>query len=310
MVATPMRLEDALRFNGYTIDPLEIPAATITLPTGVLSVPPMLGSRLTWRREGSPRDIDSLYLTRLPVFNDAYRPVILSNILDRYRTRRIGYDVLDEFGLAVRRWGNLTLGPTSVLNQWYASGVTALPLTTVDLVRDATRSETTTGTLAGTDGSTVNDTSTSGDTSNTTETLGTAVKARNAESEFPQVQLGGDTDYADEATDTTSQTDVTGAGTLEASGTRTGQTDIAGTTSRDTTGTLAGTDHATELGRNGRTIMELVAEQRALFVSADEMLLDAMESLFLGVYDLPEVGQGSGYHPGYGPSYGFGPAGW
>lgn len=180
MTATPMRLEDALRFNGYTIDQADVEAFDITVPTGVIKIPAMRLSSLTWRLptgtdsvSGSdPQPSDSFYLQALPIFAVEYRPVILSHILDRYSTRRIGYDTPDQFGLAVRRWMNLNLGPQSILNQRYLSTAVVLPLDNV--------------------------------------AVETTDKARDATSDFPQNQLAGNVDYSSFATDRVSDNNRTG----------------------------------------------------------------------------------------------------
>ncbi len=169
-----MRLEDALRFNGYTIVQTDVEPFSITVDTGTIEVPAMRLSSLAWQRGSDPDPVpsDSFYLAALPIFADDYRPVILSHILDRYSTRRIGYDTPDQFGLGVRRWANLTLGPQSQINRRYLSTAVDLPLDT----QDAT----------------------------------TADKARDATSDFPQTQLSGDTDYASFATDRVGDTRYTG----------------------------------------------------------------------------------------------------
>lgn len=126
MTARPMTLEHALRDEGYTIDlysqndPLEI-----TTPLGVIVVPPAVRSELTWRRTEPPSRGDALFLDAIPLFDEAYRPVLLSSILDMFRTRRIGYNTPDEFRLAVRRWGNLNM---TIFNQRYASTAVVMPL--------------------------------------------------------------------------------------------------------------------------------------------------------------------------------------
>lgn len=220
MVAIPMRLEDALRFNGYTIDRVESPAFDITLPEGVIHVPEMLLSQLTWRRTNTIQPQDSFYLQNLPIFEDAYRPVILSHFLDRYSTRRLSYNMPDQFGLAVRRWANLNLGPQSIFNRRYVSTAVVMPLTTQDA---STHSSTTD-------------------------------KGRDAASDFPQSQLSGDTDYASFATDRSSTS----------------------------------VNDSTQNGRLGKSVMELLSEQRAAYLNVDEELLTAMDELFLTVWDRDE----------------------
>lgn len=132
MSALPMILEDALHREGYTIDSEEAAAFDVTIPEGVIHVPAMVRSVLTWRREEDPTLGDDLYLSKFPLFAEAYRPVILSSILDRYRTRRIGYNTPGEFRLAVRRWGNLNM---SVLNRRYVSTAIDLPLNELEVSR-------------------------------------------------------------------------------------------------------------------------------------------------------------------------------
>jgi hypothetical protein len=126
MTALPMTLEMALRHEGFTIDAEETDAFIITVPdVGTIHVPAMVTSVLTWRRDGSPELGDDLYLSSLPIFDAQYRPVLLSSILDRYRTRRLGYNTPGEFRLAFRRWGNLNM---SIFNQRYVSTAVTMPL--------------------------------------------------------------------------------------------------------------------------------------------------------------------------------------
>lgn len=200
MVATPLTLTDALNLNGYTIGQSTRAAFTITTPTGIMSIPAMMLSSLTWYGAGIPTPVKSFYLDQLPIFDPLYRPVILSHILDQYSTRRIGYDTPDQFGLAVRRWANRELGPQSILNRRYLSTAVTLPLTTDDSTADST--------------------------SNTTNA--NTDHSRDAFSEFPQGQLSANLDYASGATDRA----ATNAGTAanvnhSASGGRTGTSVMA-----------------------------------------------------------------------------------
>lgn len=233
MTAIPMRLEDALRFNGFTIEQEDVATKTIVVSTGTIVVPAMRQSKLVWQRDPdiAEQPWDSFYLNALPIFHVDYRPSLLSQILDRFSTRRIGYDTPDAFGLAMRRWMNLELGPQSVFNRRYLSAAVDFPLTT----QDATTTE----------------------------------KARDASSEFPQGQLAGNLDYSSAATD------------------RVGTTQYA--------------------GRLATSVMALVQEQRAAYINVDAELLDALESLFVGVFDRDEF-DGPGAPPW--SSIGFLPGRW
>ena len=166
MTALPMTLEEALRDQGFTIDVVPHDQFTITLPEGSIVIPKMARSELTWRRDipPTPEFGADLYLSTLPIFDEAYRPVILSHILDRYRTRRLAYNTPGEWMLAFRRWGNLHM---TVPNQRYVSTAVDLPLD------DRDETDSTEATSHGLD-------------------IG---------SDFPQSLVGGNTDYASAATD-------------------------------------------------------------------------------------------------------------
>lgn len=263
-----MVLEDALRFSGYTIDTYQHPGVSIPVDDGALVVPPMILSRLTWHREEPAPLGSAFYLDTLPAFDPAYAPVQLSLILDRYRRRRLGYDTPDDFALAVRRWGNTHLGATSTIARRYRSLAVQLPLDTVDITRTVDAETTSTGTSE----TTGEDTITSEDTSSAN------TKNRTAQSDYPQGQLAGNLDYATAAADTIGDTDTTGEGTTNANRTAT----------TDTEGTDARTETHRETGRTG-TVMELLEAQRAAFLNVDAELLEALEPLFLGVFDRSET---------------------
>lgn len=289
---TPMTLEDALRFKGYAIEPIEYPGATITTPSGSIVVPPLILSALSWKRTEAPDLASAFYLDRLTPFDPAYKPVLLSHILDRYRTRRLGYDMPDEFGLAVRRWGNLHLGPLSILNRRYLSAATDLPLNEIDLTRE--------GLVEGSSSSTsmTDDETSSTDTVTSSDSSSSESKGRNANSEFPDAMLAGNLNYASSATDSVVDGSVTGSGTTSGNRSSDGHRQESAD-SEDSRSELH-----TERGRSGRSVMELLAQQREAFLNVDEELLEGMSSLFLSVFDrsenyrnVPSAGGYSGYDP-------------
>ena len=269
MTSTPMTLEDALRLSGYTIDAYEAEGKTISTANGTIVIPSMILSRLTWHREESPSLGSAFYLDKLPPFHPDYADVQLSLILDRFRARRLGYETPDEFALAVRRWGALHLGAMSTLTRRYLSTATDLPLDTVNLTihNESSGSTTADGTSSGSGSDNV----TSTDTTNTTS------KGRDAQSEFPQGTLAGNGDYASGAVDRVGTGNVAGSGTTEAERTQNATEHRESAESSE--------DTRTEQGRSGRSVMELLTEQRAAFLNVDGELLDGMESLFLGVFD-------------------------
>lgn len=166
MTALPMILEEALRYQGFTINVAEVDEFEIVLTEGTIVVPAMVRSELVWAREEPPTPElgADMYLSNLPIFDDAYRPVILSHILDRYRTRRLGYNTPGEWMLAFRRWGNLNM---TVPNRRYRSTAVALPL----------------------------------DDRDETDAVEATSHGLDIGSDFPQSIIGGDTDYASAATD-------------------------------------------------------------------------------------------------------------
>ena len=187
MTAVPMPLDVALNHQGFTVEEYEGPEITITLDAGVIVVPPAIRSRLKWERTelGEPELGDDFYLSNLPVFDVAYAPVLLSHILDRYRTRRIAYNTPGQWRLAFRRWANLTM---PYHNQRYVSTAVALPLDSVDAT-----------------------TETAGLTEATSHGLDVG-------SDFPQSLIGGDTDYATAATDRRSADNTNSTGTTRQTG--------------------------------------------------------------------------------------------
>jgi hypothetical protein len=166
MTALSMTLETVLRHQGFSITVAERPTFTIALTEGSLVVPAMVRSELTWERDepATPELGADLYLSHLPIFHADYRPVILSHILDRFRTRRLGYNTPGEWMLAFRRWGNLYM---PVQNRLYVSTAVALPL----------------------------------DDRDETDEIEATSHGLDIGSDFPQSIIGGDTDYASAATD-------------------------------------------------------------------------------------------------------------
>jgi hypothetical protein len=222
MTALPITLEAALRRQGFTINVVEADEFTVAVGTDSIVVPAMMRSELEWARTdpAEPEPGADFYLSNIPIFAVEYRPVLLSHILDRFRTRRLGYNTPDQWMLAFRRWANLNM---PYLNRRYVSTAVALPLDD----RDAT--DTREATSHGLD-------------------IG---------SDFPQSVIGGDTDYATDATD------------------------------RRTA------DNATDR-RTGRTqsIMALLEEQRAAYLNVDAEVLAGLEPIFYGLLD-----QGEGMRP-------------
>lgn len=263
MTAVPMTLEDTLLFNGLRIVPAVAPAHDIVVPTGTIHVPEMVLSSLVG--DGGPIDIDflghDLYLSHIPLFHDDYKPVVISHILDRFRKRRLAYDTPDEWMLAFRRWVNLNM---PLFNLRYLSTAVELPLDTQAAMTQESGSAT-----SNESGNSATD-ATMGSTTNQ------ANHGRNVASDFPQSQLAGNTDYATNATDSNS----------------TDQSITSGDNHSDTADsreTSSADQRQIELsGRTGRSVADLLMEQRAAYLNVDAELMEAMEDLFLQLFNQGE----------------------
>ncbi len=239
MTAVPMTLDEALNHQGYTIDEEAVESFPIVLEEGTIIVPAAVRSKLTWRRSdlGAPEPGDDLWLGSIPVFDELYRPVLLSNILDRYRTRRLAYDTPGQWRLALRRWSNLSM---TVYNLRYRSTAVALPLDDSDSLVQTDR------------------------------TVEATSHGLDVGSDFPQSLISGDESYATAATDRRVADNATTGETVQTSG-------------------------------RSQSVMELLAKQRDAYLNVDEEVVQAMEPLFLGIFD-----QGEG---AIGAQYGLGPYG-
>lgn len=270
MAATPPTLETALNLAGFTIGREIQPAHTITLSTGDLAVDQIAGATLQWQHGGSPVLGDDLYLSMIPIFDEAYRPRLLSLILDRYRDRRIAADTPDQWSTWLLDWANLNM---PFFNDRYRSTAVELPLDTDAATLARVREE-----LETRESEAMRDEA-------GTSSMETGDKAREVLSDFPQSQLSGSTDYATNATDRVGEQLADGeTTTLET------QTDSA---ERTTTGD----ELETRSGRSGRSVAELLMEQRTALLNVDAEVLSSMSELFLGVLDRDE------YDPPYPAHY-------
>lgn len=294
MVALPMRLDEALNLQGYTIDESNVLSRAIATPAGVIEVPAMTLFTLTWQRDRPAEAIDSFYLTRLPVFATEYRPYALSLLLGHYRSRRIGYNTPGEFANAVLRWSGKNLGATSVLNRRWVSTSVALPLDdhdeleqyTRELHDDKTRDESIT---------TNRDVSVNATTGEKTEAT---THRLDVGSDFPQSLISGSGSYASAASDQRQADNMTVDGTNE-------ETTADNVSTTETQADHQAVTEAADTRRTGRraSIMKLLAEQRDAFVNVDAEFVDAFEPLMLGVFD-----RGEGEHAG--PWFDHTPWGW
>jgi len=183
MTAMPPTLEEALNFQGYLIKREIIPEKEITISTGKISTPSMAAAKLQYQFNDIPELGDDLYISNIPVFDESYREILTSKILDRFRDRRICADTQDQWSMWLIEWANEKM---PYFNLRYMSAAVDLPLDTESSTRTASRDQETTG-------------STSRDATQND-------RSRAVNSDFPQAILSGSTDYASDATDINAET--------------------------------------------------------------------------------------------------------
>jgi len=180
-----------------------------------------------------------------PIFDETYRAKLNKKIIDHYWNQEIGLETNDMFRLAMSRKMNEIM---PLYNQHYVlSLLTVDPLSTVDLK-----------TIVASDGTS----NTVGTSSN--EGLSTA-KARAIGSEFPQVVLMDNGDYATTGNDTISDTSATGNATDEQNATQNA------------------TQESTNTGYQGHA-PALIFQARQALVNVDMMVIGELKELFMLIW--------------------------
>ena len=132
-----------------------------------------------------------------PLFDEAYRPTLNARIIDHFRFQEIGEETVEMFIFALNRKMREIM---PFYNEMYKS--TLLTFSPLDST-DYTETISSNATRNATDNT----------TQSATNTAETDSGARNVQQDFPQTALGGNTDYATSAADSTSKTNVTGSNT-------------------------------------------------------------------------------------------------
>ena len=187
-----------------------------------------------------------------PIFDEAYRRDLEEKIEDHYALREIGTETIGHFRFMLNRKMREIM---PYYNQLYRSEKLVAPEDALLTTKITTAAET--------EGS-------SSDTTHSTNsnTTSTENSSRAVTSDTPQTRLAGNEDYATGATDVDGETSVTGSGTGDA--TQTGQT--------------SGNMTNTVTGSQGHTAV-LLAQYRASFLNIDMMVVEALEPLFMSVWD-------------------------
>lgn len=191
-------------------------------------------------------DWSKIGLGHYPIFNEAYRDVLNGKIVDHYFNREIGSETIEVFIQRLRSKMNVIM---PYYNQLYESlEIPYDALTTMDIhsVSTAEIESDETGTSV---------------SENESETLG---ESRAVNSETPQTMLSGDEDYATAASDSKSESVVTGKG--EAS-------------SNSSSNTTNNSDNRVT-GFQGIS-SDLVTRYRSSLINIDEMILEQLVTLFM-----------------------------
>lgn len=257
-----------------------------------------------------------LGLDSYPIFDELYRDELNTKIIARYWNREVGFETVEMFRF--RMWAKMNeIMP--YFNKLYESEKIEFdPISTIDLTTKAAdnithgdtstntgTSVTDTGMTNHSEGVAHGTTSTDSDTVNHTEGANEATNTANSGSRtvnsiFPQNQLSGNGDYADNASDVnsvgenTSSTVESGDGTqnVNSNGTEDSTTTLDGTQTVDTTVTDDATTTRSgnqDVARNSTTKgyqglpSNLLASYRETFLNIDMTILEQLATLFMSV---------------------------
>lgn len=182
--------------------------------------------------------------------NPDYRPILNGKIFDHYQNQEIGYESIGLFRLGLRRKMNEIM---PFYNQLYKSeALTINPISTIDI--DTTNSLTDSKTITANATTTATSTASSG--------------ARAVSSDTPQTMLSDSEDYASGATDNNSSATNNSSGTNEQTNT--------------TSDTVTSTNNVS--GYQGSP-SDLLIRFRETFINIDMMVIEDIDSLFMGLWD-------------------------
>lgn len=224
---------------------------------------------------------DHIGLSDYPIFDEQYREFLNAKIIDHYWYREIGLETVDMF---IRQLRTKMHEIMPYYNKWYQAEnyMTDInPLSTQDM-------HSTGSARSHSDTSATQKQREKGSTSTKSESR---TKARTVDSETPQTMLAGNQDYATAARDNHSSgdgsNDVKSSGSLE--------------TSSDSTNSSGSGNETHAWGYSGHA-PALIDAWRATFTNVDMMVIDELETLFMGIYSSNDAFTGR-RHPGYGLWY-------
>lgn len=224
---------------------------------------------------------DHVGLSDYPIFDEQYREFLNAKIIDHYWYREIGQETVDMF---IRQLRTKMFEIMPYYNKWYQAEnymADINPLSTQDMhSAGSAQSHSSSSTTQKNDEKADNVTN-----------ANSGSKGRTVQSETPQTMLSGNQDYATAATDNHSSAEGThevhSAGSLKSS------------TDNSTSGGSGNESHM--WGYSGHA-PALIDAWRSTFANIDMMVIDELETLFMGIYSTNDGFTGRRHH-GYGLWY-------
>lgn len=193
----------------------------------------------------------SIGLGTYPIFNEAYRGIINGKIIDEYYNREICTETIDNFVLILRKKMDQIM---PYFNQLYLS--TEIPYEALETMRIHSVAE---NHINGSEDVTATNT-TESDTKSGARTIG---------SNFPQVMLSGNGDYASTGNDVNSNSEVD-------------------TTSQQDSNSNSNSDSNSDTlvtGYQAASASDLIMKYRSSLINVDTMILSEIEDCFMLVFN-------------------------
>lgn len=224
---------------------------------------------------------DHIGLSDYPIFDEQYREFLNAKILDHYWYREIGLETVDMFIRQLRSKMNEIM---PYYNKWYQAEDMMSnidPLSTQDMHSKGSVNTHASSSMKQKHGE---------KSSNVIKSVSNT-KARTVDSETPQTMLAGNQDYATAARDNHSSGDS--ANDVSASG--------SSEMNNDATSSSGSGNESHTWGYTGHA-PALIDAWRSTFANIDMMVIDELETLFMGIYSSNDSFTGRRHH-GYGLWY-------
>ena len=224
---------------------------------------------------------DQIGLSDYRIFDEQYREFLNAKIIDHYYYREIGLETVDMF---IRQLRTKMAEIMPYYNKWYqAEDMMAdiNPLSTQDMHSKGSANSHASSSAK----------QKQGEKASTLTKSVSSTKARTVDSETPQTMLAGNQDYATAARDNHSSGD----------GTNDVNSSASSESSADSTNSAGSGSESHTWGYAGHA-PALIDAWRSTFANIDMMVIDELETLFMGIYSSNDGFTGMRHH-GYGLWY-------